>query len=204
LCYDLLRFSLCSGICAASRVIFPYRKSCRVCCHDLSPPKLLLHTQFTTSCVFDAKRVNHAHVHLCIYSLLFPLYETTKFLSCRLVTIGTEIRGYWGLLNPGSLLLNLSGLLHSGTFRPIRLGSTPGYLCMGRLHLCKFACRCVGVSAWDACTCISLRIDVWAYGGKRPLLSYGPFHIRAGSAIAGVMFVLALAMLEMARCGRAG
>ena len=108
------------------------------------------------------------------------------------------------VVRPHPLLLNLSGLLHSGTFRPIRLGSTPGYLCMGRLHLCKFACRCVGVSAWDACTCISLRIDVWAYGGKRPLLSYGPFHIRAGSAIAGVMFVFALAMLEMARCGRAG
>ena len=86
------------------------------------------------------------------------------------------------------LLLNLSGLLRSGLYRPIRLGSTPGYLRV--------------TFAWDAYACVSLRIGVWPYGGKRPLLSYGPFHIRAGSAIAGVMFVFALAMLEMALFGR--
>ena len=149
MCYDLLRFSLCSGICAASRVIFPYRKSCRVCCHDLSPPKLLLHTQFTTSCVFDAKRVNHAHVHLCIYSLLFPLYETTKFLSCRLVTIGAEIRGYSGLLNPGAFRIAPQPQ-RTPPFRSlppykvgIYSGLPPGYLCLGRLRLCKLAYRCV-------------------------------------------------------------
>ena len=142
MCYDLLRFSLCSGICAASRVIFPYRKSCRVCCHDLSPPKLLLHTQFTTSCVFDAKRIKHAHVHfMYLLSIIPPLrnHEVPFVSTCN------NRHGNSRLFGPSksgcfsNCSSTSSDYLRSGLYRPLRLGFPPGYLCLGRLRLCKLA-----------------------------------------------------------------
>ena len=82
------------------------------------PPKLLLHTQFTTSCVFDAKRINQSTcAFLYLLSIFSPLrnHEVQFVSTCNnrhglLWSFGPSKSGFFSKPGPivRALLLNCS------------------------------------------------------------------------------------------------